>query len=152
MVARRTWLTLVLAVAAVETLLLVAQYFLGLWTAAYAPAAFTSDSSFPSLDWHYTVGFTLFFVGILLVALAALSRDLRLIGGAIVVVVSVLVAGNLGAAFVSSTPNDAADAFGMGVLFLVAFVASMGVVMTAARGRRHAEMAAARALAATPSG
>jgi len=136
MASRRSWLTLVLIFAGIEMLFLVAQYFLGLWTNVYAPSMFTSNSSFPSLDWHYNIGFTLFFVGVVMLILAGLSRNWRLVLGGIVVVVAVYVAGQLGASFVSSSPNNPLDSFGMGVMFLVALFANSAVLMLAARARR----------------
>ena len=138
MVARRTWYTLVSIVAGIEMLFLIAQYFLGLWTNVYAPAAFTSNTSFPALDWHYNIGFTLFVVGIVVVILAGLARDWRATVGALVVVAAVYVAGNMGAAYVGSSPNDPIDSFGMGVMFLVALFATSAVLMAAARGRKAA--------------
>jgi hypothetical protein len=138
MASRRTWLTLVLIVAGVEMLLLVAQYFLGLWTNVYAPAMFTSNSSFPSLDWHYNIGYILFLVGIVAVILAGLARDWRLILCGIVVVVAVVAAGHYGAAYVSTSPNDPIDSFAMGAMFLVALFADSALLMFASRARRPA--------------
>jgi hypothetical protein len=132
---RRTWLTLVLLVAGIEMLLLVAQYFLGLWTNVYAPAMFTSNSSFPSLDWHYNLGFILFFVGIVVVVVSGLARDWRLILGSLVVLVAVFSAGMFGADFVSSSPNNPLDSFGMGGMFLVALFANAAILMVASRSR-----------------
>lgn len=131
-------------------LLLVAQYFLGLWTNVYAPAAFTSNSSFPSLNWHYNIGFALFFVGIALVILTALSRDWRLVVAGIVTVVAVYSAGMFGANFVSSSPNNPLDSFGMGAMFLVALFADSAVLMLASRNRRTA--GAARTTAPAQAG
>jgi hypothetical protein len=133
---RRTWLTLVLIIAAVELLLLVAQYFLGLWTNVYAPAMFTSNSSSPSLDWHYNVGFILFFVGIVLVVISGLSRDWRLLLGAVVVLLAVFSAGSFGGDYVSSSPNNPIDSFGMGAMFLVALFADAAVLLLSGRARR----------------
>ena len=149
MPSRRKWLTLVLALAGVEMLLLAAQYFLGLWTNVYAPSMFTSNSSFPSLDWHYNIGYILFLLGIVVLIFAGLARDLRLILSAIVVVATVYAAGAFGAAFVSSSPNDPLDSFGMGVMFLVAFLANSATLMLASRARRttvapHATVAPAQ--------
>ncbi len=138
MPSRPTWLRLVLLIAGVEMVLLVAQYFLGLWTNVYAPAMFTSNSAFPSLNWHYNVGFLLFFVGIAIVVLTALARDWRLVLAGLVVVVSVYAAGSFGARFVSSSPNNPLDSFGMGVMFLVALFADAMVLMIASRGLRPA--------------
>jgi hypothetical protein len=137
MPSRRTWLTLVLALAGVEMILLVTQYFLGLWTNVYAPAMFTSNSSFPSLDWHYNIGYILFLVGLVGLIVAAFARDWRVVLGAVVVVVAVYGAGYFGAAFVSSSPNDPADSFGMGAMFLVALFADSATLMFAGRARRR---------------
>jgi hypothetical protein len=132
---RRTWLTLVLVFAGVEMILLVAQYFLGLWTNVYAPSMFTSNSSFPSLDWHYNIGFILFFAGIVLLILTGLARDWRLLLCGIVVLGAVYGAGQFGAAYVSSSPNNPLDSFGMGALFLVALFANSAALMLASRAR-----------------
>jgi hypothetical protein len=137
MTSRRTWFTLVLILAGVEMLLLVAQYCLGLWTNVYAPAMFTSNSSFPSLDWHYNIGYILFLLGVVVLIFAGLARDPRLVLSAIVVVVAVYVAGSLGAAYVSSSPNNPLDSFGMGAMFLVAFLADAATLMLASRARRN---------------
>ncbi|MGA8302226.1 MAG: hypothetical protein WA691_06010 [Thermoplasmata archaeon] len=136
MPSRQTWLTLVLITAGVEMLLLVAQYFSGLWTNVYAPAMFTSNSAFPSLNAHYFIGFALFFVGIVVVILAGLSRNWRLILGGIVVVVAVLLAGIFGSAFVGSSPNNPIDSFAMGAMFLVALFANSAILMVGSRARR----------------
>jgi hypothetical protein len=132
---RRTWLTLVLIFAGIEMILLVAQYFLGLWTNVYAPPMFTSNSSFPSLDWHYNIGFILFFAGIVLLILTGLARDWRLLLCSIVVLGAVYGAGQFGAAYVSSSPNNPLDSFGMGALFLVALFANSAALMLASRAR-----------------
>jgi hypothetical protein len=136
MPTRRTWLTWVMTLAGVELLLLIAQYFLGLWTNVYAPSMFTSNSSFPSLNWHYNVGFMLFFVGIVVLILTALARDWRLILSGVVVVIAVYSAGMFGADYVSSSPNNPLDSFGMGTMFLVALFANAVILMLASRGRR----------------
>ena len=143
MPSRRTWLTLVLIVTGVEMLLLVAQYFLGLWTNVYAPSMFTSNSAFPSLDWHYNIGFMLFFVGIAIVILTGLARDWRLVLCGIVGVLAVYSAGEFGAAFVSSSPNNPLDSFGMGVMFLVALFAYSATLMLASRARHPTRLPAA---------
>ncbi|MCI4330466.1 MAG: hypothetical protein L3K19_01275 [Thermoplasmata archaeon] len=119
----------------VTLLLLVTQYLLGLWTAAYAPATFTSDTTFPSLDWHYNIGFILGLLSIAVIIVAALSRQVRLIVPAVVLFVAVLLAGMFGSRFVGTTPNDPRFAFAMGVMFLVAFGAAMGLAGQLARRR-----------------
>jgi hypothetical protein len=112
----------------VTGLLLVVQYLLGLWTNAYAPASgFTSNSSFPSLDWHYNIGFALGILGLLVVIVAAFSRKLPYIGFAVLLFAGIAVAGVAGMRFVNSTPNPPVDTVLMGVGFLVAFWASLAL-------------------------
>jgi hypothetical protein len=142
MPSRHAWLTLVQIIAGIEMLLLIAQYFLGLWTNVYAPAMFTSNSSFPSLDWHYTVGYMLFVIGLVVLILAGLARHWRVALAAVVVVVAVYSAGMFGADFVSSSPNDPIDSFGMGTMFLVALFANAALLMMTARARRASGTAA----------
>ncbi|MCI4335753.1 MAG: hypothetical protein L3K17_00945 [Thermoplasmata archaeon] len=119
-------------------ILLLAQYFLGLWTNVYAPATgFTSNSSSPALDWHYNIGFALGILAILTIVIAALSRQLPLIGTSVVLFLAVLVAGIAGSAFVGSTPNPPSASFWMGAMFLVAFGASMGLTARTWMAARH---------------
>ncbi|MCI4351573.1 MAG: hypothetical protein L3K15_08705 [Thermoplasmata archaeon] len=114
--------------APITMLLLVAQYLLGLWTNLYAPpAGLTSNSSSPALDWHYNIGFILGIIAILALVLALLSRQLRLAGSASALLVGVLVAGFAGGNFVGTNPNNAVSSFVMGAMFLVAFVAALGL-------------------------
>jgi len=102
-------------------LLLVGQYLLGIWTSAYAPASFTTSTSYPPLGWHYNLGFAVFFLSLVAVVLAALTRELRLVAPALALIVSVVLAGVFGRVYVASTPNNPLDSFAMGVMFLVAF-------------------------------
>lgn len=103
-------------------ILLVIQYFLGLYTNVYAPSSgFTGNSSSTSLDWHYNLGYTLGVLAILAVVFAVLTRAGRLIGPAVVMFLGVLIAGIFGGAFVNSTPNNPAYSIGMGLAFLIAF-------------------------------
>jgi hypothetical protein len=123
----RTWpgtaLKILLPVTGIA---LVVQYILGLWTNAYAPAAgFTSNTSFPSLDWHYNVGFALGILGILLIVFSALSRRPMNIGLSVVLFAGIAVAGVEGMAFVSTSPNNPVDTMVMGIAFLVSFWASI---------------------------
>lgn len=112
----------------VTGLLLVVQYLLGLWTNAYAPAAgFTSNSSFPSLDWHYNIGFALGILGLLVVIVAAFTRRAPYIGFALLLFAGIAIAGVAGMRFVNSAPNPPLDAVLMGVGFLVAFWASLAL-------------------------
>ena len=116
---------------------LVTQYILGLWTNAYAPSGgFTSNSSFPSLDWHYNIGFTLGALGLLTVVIAAVSRRVPSIVLAIVMFVGIALAGVAGMKFVSSSPNDPIFSVAMGLGFLIAFWASLilGLMLMGGRG------------------
>lgn len=135
MAPTRNWQRAVVVVDGLVLLLLVAQYLLGLWTNVYAPAMFTSNSSFPSLDWHYNIGYVLFLVSLVGLILSLLSRQLRLIVPFVVLPVSILSAGEFGADFVSSTPNNPLDSFGMGAMFLVALLAAVSVMYLAGRAR-----------------
>ena len=116
--------------APVLLLLLVAQYLLGLWTNLYAPSTgFTSSSSSPSLDWHYNLGYLLGVLGILAIVFAALSRQAPLIGTAVGFFLSVLLAGVAGMAFVRTDANPPLYSLEMGLLFLFAFGAAMGLAV-----------------------
>jgi hypothetical protein len=126
--APRWPLTALRFLAPIILLVLIAQYLLGLWTNLYAPpAGFTSNSSSPALDWHYNLGFILGIASILSIVLAALTRRLPLVVLSIILFVGVLVAGMAGGSFVSSTPNASGDSFLMGAMFLLAFVAALGL-------------------------
>lgn len=130
------WATRALGVVTgVTLLLLLVQYMLGLWTADYAPASFTDNTSYPSLDWHYNVGFILGFLSIIAVVVAVLTRRARLIAPAVVLLLSVVGAGVMGMRFVGTTPNDPLASFVMGVLFLVAFGSAMGLMTQLGRAR-----------------
>lgn len=129
MVGAHRWFVAVKILVAVMLVLLVVQYLLGLWTNLYAPAMFTSNSSFPSLNWHYNVGFILFFASVLLLIFAAFTRVAGLIAPAVFVLLGVLLAGLAGSAFVSSSPNNPLDSFAMGFLFLVAFAAALRMAL-----------------------
>jgi hypothetical protein len=114
--------------APIVLLLLVAQYLLGLWTNLYAPpAGFTSNSSSPSLDWHFNIGFILGLISILSIVLALLARQVPLVVFAILLFVGVFVAGQAGGSFMSTSPNPASDSFLMGAMFLLAFVSALGL-------------------------
>lgn len=113
-------------VVPVTGLLLVVQYLLGLWTNAYAPSSgFTDNTSYPSLDWHYNIGFTLGALGVIVLIVAALTRKLPFIGLAAVLLVGIAIAGISGMEFVHSSPNDPVATVVMGVGFLIAFWASL---------------------------
>ncbi|MFZ1023172.1 MAG: hypothetical protein WAN87_03455 [Thermoplasmata archaeon] len=140
MAGSNRWTRLVERVAVVEIFLLIAQYLLGIWTNVYAPAQFVLNSSGMStqpgsLVYHVLVGFLLFLVGVVILILAGLSRDLRLICLAAVLPVAVFVAGEFGSAFERSTPNNPIYSFGMGVMFIVALFATMGI-LALSRNRR----------------
>ncbi|HEV2316030.1 MAG TPA: hypothetical protein VGV89_00435 [Thermoplasmata archaeon] len=127
--------TAVRALAPLSVLLLVGQYLLGLWTNVYAPAGgFNSNTSFPSLDWHYMIGDTLGILAILLIVFAGLSRQVPAIVLSVVLFIAVLVAGFAGQAFVGSTPNPPSASVTMGAMFLVAFVAALGLTFGSWRG------------------
>ncbi|MCI4341811.1 MAG: hypothetical protein L3K11_05525 [Thermoplasmata archaeon] len=114
----------------VTGLLLVVQYIAGLWTNAYAPAGgFSSNSSFPALDLHWTLGQVLGVLSIILVVVALFSRRVDFVVPAIVILASVIVAGLAGMAFVSSTPNPPSATVEMGVAFLVAFATTVSFGM-----------------------
>ncbi|MGA7846944.1 MAG: hypothetical protein WCB18_07660 [Thermoplasmata archaeon] len=143
MAERRNWGKVVTYLAGASLVLLIAQYFLGLWSNVYAPAQFLSfyqgvDAGAnypPALFVHITVADVLFILSIVALVFAALARQLRLIIPALVLVVSIYVAGEFGMAFVNSTPNDPIDSFGMGTMFLVALFATMGI-LALSRSRR----------------
>jgi hypothetical protein len=121
-------LTALRFLAPIVLLILIAQYLLGLWTNLYAPAAgFTSNSSSLALDWHYNLGFILGIVSILSIVLAALTRRLPLVILSVILFVGVFVAGMAGGSYVNSTPNPSSDSFLMGAMFLLAFVAALGL-------------------------
>jgi heme A synthase len=147
MASVRNWPRIVTYLSAVALLLLLVQYFLGLWTNVYAPSQFSSFDSganySPSLNVHIINGDLLFLVSVALLVLAALSRQLRLIAPAAALVVSIYVAGALGMAYVNSTPNDPIDSFGMGAMFLVALFAAAVLLMMSVRVQRAAKAAPA---------
>jgi hypothetical protein len=136
----RNWGRTLVFLSGVILLLLLVEYLSGLWTNVYAPAQFSAfDSSSsnypPALNAHIAVGDILALLSVVALILAGLSRKLRLIAPAAVLVISIAVAGELGMAFVNSSPNDAAYSFGMGAMFLVALLAAAGLQMTSVRSR-----------------
>jgi hypothetical protein len=135
----RDWGRVVTYLAGVALLLLIAQYFLGLWTNVYAPAQFASFDSganySPSLNVHIVNGDVLFLLSIVALVFTALARQLRLIVSAVVLVVSIYVAGQFGMVYVNSTPNDPIDSFGMGAMFLIALFSATSLLMMSWRRR-----------------
>jgi hypothetical protein len=108
-------------------LLLVTEYLLGLWTNVYAPAVFTTSISSLALGAHYAVGYALGFVALILLIVAVVSRSLRSVVHALIVLLTIGMAGIFGRLYVSSTPNDPVYSFAMGFLFLVALAACMAI-------------------------
>ena len=135
----RNWGRVVTYLAGATLVLLIAQYFLGLWTNVYAPAQFASFDSganySPSLNVHIINGDVLFLVSVVALVFAALARQLRLIVPAVVLVVAIYLAGEFGMVYVNSTPNAPIDSFGMGGMFLVALFSAAGLMMMASRSR-----------------
>jgi hypothetical protein len=135
----RNWGRVVTYLASAVLLLLIVQYFLGLWTNVYAPAHFSSFDSgsnyAPSLNFHIVNGDVLFLLSIVKLVFAALARQLRLVAPAVLLVVSIYVAGEFGMAYVNSTPNNPIDSFGMGGVFLVALYSAASLVIASLRSR-----------------
>jgi hypothetical protein len=121
-----TWPLRALQITSViTTAALVVQYIAGLLTNAYAPASgFTSNSDWWAINLHWTFGYVLGVLAIILVIVAALTRRGLYIALAVVTLLGVLAAGFAGMAFVSSTPNAPIYSVEMGVAFLVAFITS----------------------------
>lgn len=135
-------------------LLLIVQYLLGLWANVYAPAQFAPFDSYPpfpspALEFHILTGDALFLLSLVVLVFAALSKRLHQIAPAVVLVVSIFIAGQFGMAFVNSSPNDPLDSFGMGVMFLVAFVSA--VTLMVLPGRRAPTVPAASPSDAAPT-
>jgi hypothetical protein len=130
MAAPPRWpLTALRYLAPLLLILLVAQYLVGLWTNLYAPVAgFTSQSSFPALDAHYDLGYSLGLLALIAVICAAVARVRPLIVLAALTFLGVLAAGIAGGAFVRTTPNPSTASFVMGAMFLLAFVGSLGLL------------------------
>jgi len=125
----------------VTALLLIIQYIAGLGTNVYAPAAgFNGNSDFGWLDLHYATGDVLGLVSIVLVIVAVFTARGPLIGTSAGILVSVLVAGFAGSAFINTSPNNPLDSLLMGIAFLFAFGAtiSLGFRVMWASGSRTA--------------
>jgi hypothetical protein len=140
MAAPRNWARIVTYISGVTLFLLLLQYLLGLWTNVYAPAQFSSFDSganySPALNGHIINGDALFLLSVIALVIAAISKQVRLFIPAVVLVVSIYVAGQFGMAYVNSTPNDAIDSFGMGTMFLVALFSAAALIMTSRRSGR----------------
>ncbi len=118
-------------------ILLVIQYIAGLYTNAYAPAnGFTNNTAFPAINLHYVNGDVLGVVAIIVLIVAAFTRQIRFIGLSVVMLAAILTAGFAGMAFVSSTPNPPVDTVIMGIAFLVAFWAQLLLAAMAMMGGR----------------
>lgn len=133
----RNWARVVSYVGAASLVLLIAQYFLGLWTNVYAPAQFASFDSAtnyaPSLQVHILNGDILFLLSLVALVFAVFSKQVRLIASAVVLAGSIYVAGEFGMVYVNSTPNDPIDSFGMGAMFLVALLSAAALLMFSVR-------------------
>jgi UDP-N-acetylmuramyl pentapeptide phosphotransferase/UDP-N-acetylglucosamine-1-phosphate transferase len=127
--SKRTWPTKALtALAPLVAIDLVIQYIAGVGTNAYAPVTgFTMNTAFGIYNVHWLNGFALGILSIVLVIIAVISWQARNIAPAVVSLVAVLVAGIAGMAFVNSTPNPPWATITMGLAFLVAFGAVMGM-------------------------
>ena len=146
---RSTWPQRTLRVLIpIAGILLVIQYVAGLLTNAYGPSAgFTDNTSFPALNLHYLNGDFLGVVAIIVVVVAAFTRQVRFIALSVVMLAAILVAGIAGMAFVSSTPNNPVDTVLMGVAFLVAFWAQLLLAFFAImRGRGESDAPPASAM------
>jgi uncharacterized membrane protein YkgB len=121
-----TWSLRALQITSVVTTAgLVVQYIAGLLTNAYAPASgFTTNSDWWAINIHWTFGYVLGILAIILVIVAALTRRGRYVALAVVTLLGVIAAGFAGMAFVASTPNAPIYSVEMGVSFLIAFIAS----------------------------
>jgi hypothetical protein len=130
----RRWGRITAYVGGVTLLVLILQYLVGLWTNVYAPAQFGPFDSYPpypsvALEVHILNGILVGLVSLAALVLAALSKQLRLIVPALVLLISVFVAGEFGFFFVNSTPNNPIDSFGMGAMFIVALFSAAALVM-----------------------
>jgi len=114
--------------APILLLLLVAEYFLGLWVNLYAPApGFTSSTQLPALIGHYDIGYLLGLLALVAVIFTALSRHVPHIVLAVLVLVGVAVAGIAGGDFVRTSPNPSGASLLMGAMFLVALIGALGL-------------------------
>jgi hypothetical protein len=139
----RRWARITAYAGGVTLLLLTLQYLVGLWTNVYAPAQFGPFDSYPpypspALEVHILNGILLGVVSLAALVLAALSKQLRLIVPALVLLIAVFVAGEFGFIFVNSAPNNPIDSFGMGAMFIVALFSAAALLMLS-RGTRPAE-------------
>jgi hypothetical protein len=106
--------------------LLLVQYVSGLWTSSYGPAnGFTSSTSYPPLQVHYAVGVLLAIVVLVVLTIAAMTRETRLLLLSLALTVGVWWAVISGMVFIHSSPNDPLLSVTMGIGFLLAFWASI---------------------------
>ncbi|MFZ0831185.1 MAG: hypothetical protein WCB18_00965 [Thermoplasmata archaeon] len=126
------WVPRALGVLAGITLgLLAVQYLLGLWASAYAPAIFTTTPNTAAYAGHIALGYLVGVVALVMVIVAVLSKNPRPVAQALVILIAIGLAGIFGRMFVTTTPNDPIYSFGMGVMFLVAFGACIGLLWSA---------------------
>jgi len=126
----RTWPTRTLNVLVpVVGIDLILQYIAGLGSNAYGPSTgFTVNTDFGIYDIHWLNGYVLGILSIILVLVAAISRQARNVLPAIVALAAVLIAGFAGMAFVSSAPNPPGATVTMGIAFLVAFATILAMM------------------------
>jgi heme A synthase len=137
--SRRKWpnrtLAVLLPLVGID---LVIQYIAGLGTNAYAPpAGFNMNTDFGIYNVHWLNGYVLGILSIVLVIVAAFSRQTRVVVPAVVSLAAVLIAAFAGMAFVNSTPNPPSATITMGLAFLVAFSAVMAMMF---RGRMQSTL------------
>jgi len=130
----------ILYLAIVVEALLVLQYALGLWTNVYgvglnAAGLYTSSSSGSTYSAHVDLGYLLGLLSLLIVILAALHRQARVIAQSVFLLLWIGIAGVTGRLFVTGSPNPAIDSFLMGLAFLFAFGTGIGLVVTLLRAR-----------------
>jgi hypothetical protein len=129
--SRRTWPGKVLAILVpIVAIDLVVQYIAGMGTNAYAPAAgFTQNTDFGIYDLHWTNGYVLGVLSIVLVVVAVFSGRARNVASSSVSLAAVLIAAFAGMAFVNSTPNPPWATLTMSFAFLVAFGALVSLML-----------------------
>jgi len=104
---------------------LIFQYIAGLLTNAYSPSSgFTNNTDYWAINWHWTFGYALGVIALVLLVLSALTRRGAYIVLAAVTFAGVASAGVFGMLFVNSSPNAPVYSIAMGVAFLVSFSAN----------------------------